>query len=324
MKVSKTQTKAKPVLVWAIDPLEREARPSRASFAALSRWAKTMGWEIQPVSVATPTMKDLERGLLGSVNHVQSALDAYLKLYPKVRRGRVLVNEHSSQGGAVSKLLRYAKQECAAAVAVSSHGRSGLDRLVLGSFAETLLETSPLPVFFLNHGAPKAEKRRNVVLFPTNFSADSRAVYQEFLQAASGTKLEVVLFHGISYPLQLDTGMGTYLPDGYMEDQKNWADSEGRRWVEDAKKRNVKAKFLLHAAGIGFMNGETVLEAAKEVGASAVVMNTTGSAVGRMLIGSVAYPVFRSNKVLTLMFGPKARALKHGEADSFPVARAEA
>ncbi|MGZ3662520.1 MAG: universal stress protein, partial [Bdellovibrionota bacterium] len=233
-----------------------------------------------------------------------------------------LVNQASTQASAVEKLLNFAKQEGAAAIAVSSHGRSGLDRMFLGSFAEKVLETSPLPVFFLNHQPSKKSKQRDVVLFPTDFSDDSWGSFREFLNAASGGKIEVILFHAITYPLPLNTGMGIYLPDGYIEDQEKWARGEGTRWLEEAKKRDVKAEAVIRTGGVGFTSGDVVLEAAKEFGASAVVVTSNSNAVGRFLVGSIAYPVFRANQFLTMVYGPKARALHRANKEPFSFAEA--
>lgn len=319
----KSSTSSKPVLIWAIDPVGTDTKPSPANVAAMVRWAREMGWEIQPVTVATPSAKDLERGLLGSINRFQAALDAFLKSYRlgKIRRGRVLVNEETSQAAAVAKFLRYAKREGGAAIAVSSHGRSGLDRLVLGSFAEKVLEISSIPVFFLNHRAPNKTTRRPIAFFPTDFSKESRTAYREFLTSAAGRKFKVILFHAIPYPIPA-AGMGVYLPDGYVEDQQNWATSEGLSWLEEAKAKGVKAESVVRTGGVGSVNGDAVLEAAAEFGASAIVMTATGGALGRLLLGSVAYPVFRANRFLALVYGPKAVAAKRRAAsDTQPEAR---
>jgi nucleotide-binding universal stress UspA family protein len=306
--MKREKTKSSGVLIWAVDPLETETRPSKPSFRAAYQWAKAMGWEIHPVTVITPSRKDLERGLLGSVNHAQSALDSYLKKFRGVRAGHVLVNEKSSQDSAVAKLLRYAKEEGASAIAVSSHGRRGLDRLVLGSFAEKMLATSPVPVFFLNHRVSPAKKDgRNLVVFPTNFSDASWSAFRDFLREASGKDFDVILFHAITYPLALDAGMGMYLPDGYVEDEEKWARNQGQRWADEAKKHGVRAEAATRSCGIGFVNGDAVLDFAKETGALAIVLTSTGNGVARFLVGSVALPVFRANQFPTLVYGPKAR-----------------
>lgn len=316
MKASKQQFPRKPVLVWAIDPKEKETRPSLGQFQSLKRWADRMGWEIQPVTVITPSKQNLARGLFGSVNYVQRQLDAVLKKYPKVRSARVLLNDGSTQASAVEKVIRFARQEGAAALAASSHGRSGVDRMLLGSFAEKMLERSPWPVFFLSHARARKVKTRPVVLFPTDFSGDSWSAYSEFLKSASGTKLSVELLHLVSYPLELSMGVGAYVPNGFMEDQILWARGEGTRWVEEAKKRGVSAECHVREAGIGALSSASILDAAKEFGATAIVMNTKSGRVGRFLLGSLAYPVFRSNQYLTILYGPRARESSRGTGAS--------
>ena len=51
-----------------------------------------------------------------------------------------------ARGGAVSGLLALAKEQQADMIVISSQGRSGLSRILLGSVAEELARESPIPV----------------------------------------------------------------------------------------------------------------------------------------------------------------------------------
>jgi nucleotide-binding universal stress UspA family protein len=239
------------------------------------------------------------------VGRHQQALDDYLKQFrvPK-GRGRVLVNEEKTQT-AISKLLRYGKQAGAAAIALTTHGRSGFDRLALGSFAEETLAKSPWPVFFMNHRSPGREPAKGVALFPTNFSEESHAAFSEFVESSAGRKFTVKIFHAIPHPIPA-SGMGVYLPDSYVDDQERWAVKEGQRWIDEARGHGVKAECVVRMSGVGFLGGDAVLKAARDLEATLIVMTANSGAVGRLLLGSVAYPVLRANRFLTLVYGPKA------------------
>lgn len=52
-------------------------------------------------------------------------------------------------GDAATEIVRCAREERADAIAMSTHGRGGLDRLLHGSVAETVLRTTALPVLLV-------------------------------------------------------------------------------------------------------------------------------------------------------------------------------
>ena len=62
-------------------------------------------------------------------------------------------------------------------VVVGSHGRSGFDRLMLGSVAEKLLRSSPIPIMTVPAHAPDAvpisRDPFRAILYATDFSAGS-------------------------------------------------------------------------------------------------------------------------------------------------------
>lgn len=58
--------------------------------------------------------------------------------------------QNSTQIGAPAEgILRAAEEESATMIAMTTHGRTGLPRLMYGSVAEEVLRTSPIPVFIL-------------------------------------------------------------------------------------------------------------------------------------------------------------------------------
>src|SRR5688572_27316484 len=57
-------------------------------------------------------------------------------------------------GGAAATILRVAREEDVTLTVLSTHGRTGLSRLVLGSVAETVLRSSSSPVFLIRSFTP--------------------------------------------------------------------------------------------------------------------------------------------------------------------------
>jgi nucleotide-binding universal stress UspA family protein len=57
------------------------------------------------------------------------------------------------EGDPASAILEHADQTAPSLIAMSTHGRGGLRRLILGSVAEEVLRRSPRPLFLLNTSA---------------------------------------------------------------------------------------------------------------------------------------------------------------------------
>lgn len=61
----------------------------------------------------------------------------------------------TSRGPVAEKIVRYAKENAVDLIAVSTHGRSGLGRLVLGSVADEVMRTSGIPVLVFKPTVPR-------------------------------------------------------------------------------------------------------------------------------------------------------------------------
>jgi nucleotide-binding universal stress UspA family protein len=63
-------------------------------------------------------------------------------------------------GDAATEIVRYARDEQADAIAMSTHGRRGLDHLLHGSVAEAVLRTAGLPVLLVRPAAEVFARHR--------------------------------------------------------------------------------------------------------------------------------------------------------------------
>lgn len=70
-------------------------------------------------------------------------------LAAELRRRGVRVNTQVRQGEAAAEILKAAHESNADIIAMTTHGRTGLGRLLFGSVAETVLRASELPVFLM-------------------------------------------------------------------------------------------------------------------------------------------------------------------------------
>ena len=79
------------------------------------------------------------------------------------------------RGDAPDAILRTADEVGADLIVVGTHGRSGLDRMLCGSVAESVLQRSSRPVLVVRQtDVSRTTKPIRIVVHPTDFSGPSR------------------------------------------------------------------------------------------------------------------------------------------------------
>jgi nucleotide-binding universal stress UspA family protein len=130
--------------------LAEEALPWAASLA------RTLGLAVHLVAVWT---YDTEIWIRSGIDPDQApekiadALEAYLEQAAKGRAlGGLTVTTEVRLGNVAEQLAEIAAEGDTRFIVITSHGRSGLRRLVQGSVADALLRTSPVPVLVVRAG----------------------------------------------------------------------------------------------------------------------------------------------------------------------------
>ena len=112
----------------------------------------------------------------------------------------VSIDYHVVDAPSVHKeILAQAELLSADVVVVGSHGRSGFDRLMLGSVAEKLLRSSPIPIMTVPAHAPDAvpisRDPFRAILYPTDFSAGSDAALRYAGSLAQHGAAQLTVMH---------------------------------------------------------------------------------------------------------------------------------
>lgn len=186
-------------IVWAIDGFADEMASQEITAACLRMFQLALPAAIEPVQVASPyrflplgsseAEQDVIR--LGTEQHLSKWLcDLIL---PGMEPPRVIWREDASVRAQVMALLEDAREHGADLIALSTHARHGLDRAFLGSFAETLLLHSEIPVLVV----PliwRAKERIETVLFPYDCTDASDRVFGRAVSLSKrcGARLRVL------------------------------------------------------------------------------------------------------------------------------------
>lgn len=189
-------------IVWAVDAFEENKDALKGMLSLLKGFGISPERGIRPVYVA---------------GHWEARLNLAFDIPPQERFGKypqklvadllrkaglnvtpqkvvVLPQPGTSLKAAADDLVKFAKRDKADAIAIFTHAKKGLDRFILGSFAETLIHRSSLPVIVVNPQCRKPAKVKRV-LFATDASNEAARALRKTVALIKPLGAELVLFH---------------------------------------------------------------------------------------------------------------------------------
>jgi nucleotide-binding universal stress UspA family protein len=233
-----------------------------------------------------------------------------------------------SSRGAAAALAQYAARSGAGLVVAASHGRSGMKRLILGSFAEALLQNSPVPVLIVGQRRRHFQEHERI-LFPTDFGPDFPELFRRTRDLAVSLGARVTLFHSIEHPLEPAYfpavssvgGAWTALPE-YLDRETAKVRQRAAECVWLASDRGVTLDYVIDQSGRPV--AEAILRMARRKKAGFIAMATQAGPVGTLVMGSVARKVARNSPcpVWVMRAGQKVSAVKPVPARRAPAKKA--
>ena len=214
-------------------------------------------------------------------------------------------------GNPVKEIVHYAREAYADIVVISTHGRTGLPHLMLGSIAERVTRLSDVPVLTIRPGEPLPDNscHFSTILLPTDFSQNAIAAepYAMELAKQRGGKILLanVIDDSIFYASEADpTSAGVAAIEDWVKTLR----------IESDINLKERAEFLARESGL-------VVEPVQLVGrvtnmlftliherqVDLVVMSTHGfTGLSRLMLGSIAEDVVQTSTVPVLSVKPAA------------------
>lgn len=224
----------------------------------------------------------------------QEAAAAYLERAREWLAGRGVAAEVAVREGAIAEnLLDLADENDAFAIAMATHGRGGLGRLLFGSVAERVLQQATQPILLVRSGAPAVQAPTlDRLLVPL----DGSALAERALDAAqdlAGGGVTLVLLQAI--PPVLQTIPGVEAPVPVVDDAATQrALDEAERYLREVGATVDAARYSVETTVRRGEAAEQILAAAGELAVDLVVMASHGrTGAERWWLGSVADEVVR-------------------------------
>ena len=166
------------------------------------------------------------------------------------------VRRSVEQGSAAELIIEKAGADKSTLIAMTTHGRSGLNRWLLGSVAEKVLRatTNPLLLVRTNHGG-KASEQASVksIVVPLDGSALAETVLPTVVRIAKKLGREVFLIRAYSYPYSpFISGGGHYAVNvnELMKDIRDQARNYLEAKIAEQRKRGVEQISYLLQEGV--------------------------------------------------------------------------
>jgi len=233
-----------------------------------------------------------------SRDSMASELDALLA--PLSSTG-VTVRTQIAEGHTSAEIVRYAADHDVDLIVMGTHGRSGFDRLALGSVAEKVLRKAPCPVLTVPPGAACTVHDVLVrrILCPTDFSLFSERAMDLALSLAEKADATVTALHVVE---TLDTGPGVSGP--MAELRKRQCDTELHA-LADINAARAGGNRITNTVRLGRPYLE-ILRLADERTIDVIVMGVRGrGAVDITLFGSTTNQVVRRAKCPVVTIRPR-------------------
>jgi nucleotide-binding universal stress UspA family protein len=191
-------------------------------------------------------------------------------------------------------------------IAMATHGRSGLSRLVLGSVAEAVIRAVRVPVLLMRGQSAWKPWASGKVLVPLDGSESAEAILPVVERLAGPRDLTIVLFKAVEPLASAALSEAPIRPDQLMALRRGDAERYLAKVAEALWGKGLRAECAVKFG----KPAETIATFAGREQADFIAMATHGrSGLGRLLLGSVAAGVLRgaSVPVLLLKAGERVR-----------------
>lgn len=236
---------------------------------------------------------------LGAPSHPEAAADR-----PDFEAMPV-VQEQIESAHPPESIVDYAEAQDVDLIVMGTHGRRGVERLLVGSVTEEVVRAAPCPVLTIRspvHARPDEAMRR--ILVPVDFSEASAAAVLHAKEIALTYGAEIDLIHVVEEAVY---------PSAYGVEPVSIPTQEIIERVESSLAEMVREdighEHVMVKGVVGYAP-RTILDRAEETGADLIVIATHGrTGLDRVLLGSVTERVLRQSPTPVFVVKPGQKSL---------------
>ena len=215
------------------------------------------------------------------------------------------INCRILKGNTESAIVEYTARDNTAMIAMARHGRSGLNRWLLGSVAEKILRSTSNPLLLIRATpTPLTDEQAKIksIIVPLDGSALAETVLPSVSELAKKLDAEVVLFRAYNIPTGFYDAGGGFAID--LDRLLASTEAEALHYLEEKKDALKKAgvSSVIIAPRQGYDADEIISYAGNRPDRLIAMCSHGRSGVRRWAVGSVAETVVRHCSSPVLVF----------------------
>ena len=298
-------------IVWAVDP-SKNPKISAGLVQPLRKWSGALNCKIQPVLVFSTSIADFSANFAPLVFEdsrqlAEKAAQKYFKTAhgPEFLPAKILYVASLSTRRQAAELANYAFKINARFIVAHTRAKTSWNPFSLGGFAHSLMAISKVPVLLLNNQSrlPKSFKS---ILFPTDFSRESKNALFQLEPLAQSFHSQVVIYNQVEspeiYPMDLRyyAPGGKYSVLGILKELQISREKKALKWSHLLQDRNLKTTVIVNTQK-KFLPRE-IIETADKTQVDMIALANHQGPFSQSLIGSVALDVILKAKCPVLVF----------------------
>ena len=186
-------------------------------------------------------------------------------------------------------ILRYAEDEDIGLIVMGTHGRTGMDRLVMGSVAEEVVRHAPCPVFVVHDGDAEHHAKIRRILVPVDFSEYSGPALRQAGRLADLYDAQIDVLHVVR-EFGFPKVYGVHSMPFTLGEVKDRSHEAMQSMI---KQTGCEARVNALHVRIGYPSLD-ILDFAEEQDTDLIVITTHGrTGLSHVMMGSVAEKVVR-------------------------------
>jgi nucleotide-binding universal stress UspA family protein len=292
-------------------PLDRSPLAEQALGAAASI-ARASGAKIELVLVHQPVPFAGFKDVPWNAEQAKDEEEYLAATATELETGASISATHTLlRGDVIKTICEHARDIDADLIVMTSHGRTGLSRLWLGSVADAVVRQSEIPVLMLRPVETKVDRKAAYppfqrILVPLDGSALSVSILPTASELARCGKAGLMLLRVVQpVPLVMPSAGAPFVYSRVMQD-----DAATKQLVEEARKELAEEAHSLEGDECGDVEtyvvvadnvAQAIVDFATKNGVGAIAMSTHGRGASRLLVGSVADKVLRAGAAPILL-----------------------
>jgi nucleotide-binding universal stress UspA family protein len=184
--------------------------------------------------------------------------------------------------------LQFAREQQADVIVMATHGRKGVSRFILGSFAETLALQSQIPIMTVNPST-KVREKISKILFPTNFAPVYRSAFESAVQQAKLHDASLTLFYKEPVYAYPNASPALFY---YLEQEAKEREQVSKEWKAWAENLGVRTELVLDNEP-GYLE-KTACKKAENEDFDLIAMGTQADTVSLIFMGRAARIIMRN------------------------------